>query len=108
MMLTIIVPLSFYCMLVHSGSTVSFAELLALYGYSFIYFIPACAICIVPNWIVNWIALLVGMLCSLSLLGRNYWQEVKVYQGLKRYLVFGLSLGGHLFFVFVCRFYLYD
>ena len=102
-----VVPLSFYCLLSNAGSSISFAETLSIYGYSFIYFIPAALLCTIPNELLRWIALLAAMGCSLALLSRNYWGEVKVFEGYKKYAVFALSLGGHFIFVIISRLYVY-
>jgi hypothetical protein len=48
------------------------------------------------------------MACSLLFLGKNMWEEVSVFTGLKRYSIFGMALGGHAMFVLVCSLYLYN
>jgi hypothetical protein len=103
-----LVPIVLYCFVSNTGGETSYAEVLSLYGYSFVYFVPGSFLCLYPSFLLKWVALGGAMGCSLLFLARNMWEEVKVFVGVRRYLVFGLTLGSHAVFVTVCSLYLYN
>lgn len=53
----IAVPVACYFLLRSEGSKINLLEIMSLYGYSFLSFLPACLICIYPDSMLRWIIL---------------------------------------------------
>jgi hypothetical protein len=66
-----VVPTVTYAMLRSTGATRPILELISLYGYSLVAFVPTCIICVLPIEPLHWVALIISLLINAKFLHRN-------------------------------------
>ena len=90
-----IIPVSIYCALSSYGSDITLVEMVSLYGYSLLIFIPTCIICIAPIFYLRLATWIATAILSLLLLFKNYWSEVEKFLGAKKFAIAGVAVVGH-------------
>eukprot|EP00826_Nyctotherus_ovalis_P061943 TRINITY_DN8878_c0_g1_i12.p1 TRINITY_DN8878_c0_g1~~TRINITY_DN8878_c0_g1_i12.p1 ORF type:complete len:229 (+),score=31.27 TRINITY_DN8878_c0_g1_i12:289-975(+) len=68
----------------------SLLEIVSIYGYSFVAFIPAFMLCIIPNSKIQWLLLLYAAISSMALLIMTYKTEFGGLPPSQKYFALGL------------------
>ncbi|CAG9321948.1 unnamed protein product [Blepharisma stoltei] len=84
-------PLLIWGLLKYSGSQIKYLQVLCLYGYSLVVYVPSAMLCIIPVSFLRWVFVLYSMVSSAWFLVVNLKQEMESYTELKqKYSVLGL------------------
>ena len=103
--LSYLIGLPFICSLILHDQQINFIEVASLYGYSFLVFIPACVLAILPFVWFRWAVMFLGTTWSLLLLQRNMWDRME--ESNRRLLICAIILIGHISLVLVSEFYFF-
>jgi len=103
-----LVPLASYYLLKRSGSTVDYATMLSIYGYSFFIYVPAMVLCFFPVWGLQIALMCVATVWSMAILVKNYWNEIVKVFSEKKYIVLCIMGSGHIGFLLTCILYFFD
>ena len=79
--LAVLLPFGMKVLMRMAGSEASLVELVGIYAYSFISFLPACLLCAIPVQGVQVVAILYAAVTSIGFLFVTYFQEFKRYEG---------------------------
>ncbi|CAG9326913.1 unnamed protein product [Blepharisma stoltei] len=106
--LVFLIPTICYFILSHSGSQVKFLELLSIYGYSYVIFLPTVLLCAIPSSVFRWVLMSLAAVWSGILLVKNYWNEIEIMSQVAKIGVGVIGLGGHITIMLMANLYFFE
>eukprot|EP00742_Colponemidia_sp_Colp-10_P001683 GILJ01001804.1.p1 GENE.GILJ01001804.1~~GILJ01001804.1.p1 ORF type:complete len:289 (+),score=31.56 GILJ01001804.1:43-867(+) len=105
----VIVPLVLWFILKQSGSSMGLVEIVSLYGYSLLIFIPATILCSIPVAWVDWMLLFGAGAWSILFLTRSIWIEIQTHVTLPkhRYIAAGFVCSTHFALLLLAKLYFF-
>merc|ERR1712113_1369755 len=104
---TFVIPFALFLIFKAINVPLTFMDMVSLYGYSLVPYVPMTIMCLVPSVILEWIFLLVASVLSLSLILRNVIGPViRTSMAWSGPITIGI-MGCHFIFMIVLKFTFY-